>query len=103
MKNRPYVRNTSNEEEIRNAKIKTELNEQKYDSQLKSVLSSDQGKAVLWKILGDCRIFQTSFTGSSETFFLEGKRSVGLSILADIMRVDPEAFVKMQLDKNKEL
>jgi hypothetical protein len=102
MKNKPFVKNSSNESEVRDAEVKAKLSQQNYDAQLKAVLSTDQGKAVIWKLLGDCRIFQTSFTGSSETFFLEGKRSIGLSILTDIMRVDPESFVKMQQMKAKE-
>lgn len=95
------IKNTSNEQEVRQAEQAAKVSQESFDSQLKYVLSSDQGKAVIWKILGDCRIFQTSFTGSSETFFLEGKRSIGLNILADIMRVDPESFVKMQQMKAK--
>lgn len=98
-----YVKNTSNESEIRQAEVKQKIAQENYDNHLRQILSSEAGKAVIWKILSDCRIFQTSFTGSSETFFLEGKRSIGLSILADIMRVDPESFIKMQQQKNKEL
>lgn len=99
---KPYVKNTANESEVRAAEVKQKLAQETFDNALKQVLHTDSGKTVIWKILSDCRLFQTNFTGSSETFFLEGKRAVGLNLLADIMRIDPESFIKMQIQKNKE-
>lgn len=101
MEQKPYVKNTSNESEVRSAHIKEKLKQESYENQLKFILQSEQGRAIIWKILGDCGIFKSSFTGSSETFFLEGKRSIGLSLLADLMRVDPNAFIKMQQEKRE--
>ena len=95
------IKNTSDENEIREAKIKAKLQQDQFDNSLKAILATSEGQTVLWKILSDCRLFQSSFTGSSETFFLEGKRSVGLMLLADIMRIDPEAFIKMQKAKKE--
>lgn len=95
------VKNTSDENEIREAKIRAKLQQDQFDNSLKAILATNEGQTVLWKILSDCRLFQSSFTGSSETFFLEGKRSVGLMLLADIMRIDPEAFIKMQKAKKE--
>ena len=95
------IKNTSDENEIREAKIKAKLQQDQFDNSLKAILATNEGQTVLWKILSDCRLFQSSFTGSSETFFLEGKRSVGLMLLADIMRIDPEAFIKMQKAKKE--
>ena len=95
------IRNTSDEQEVREAKTKQKLIQDQYDSHLKSILSTKEGQTVIWKLLGDCRIFQSSFTGTSETYFLEGKRSVGLSLLADIMRVEPDSFITMQKNKKE--
>lgn len=99
---KPLVKNSNNESEVRNAQIKEKMNQDSYDSALKNLLQTEMGRIVIWKLLSDCRLFQTNFTGSSETYFLEGKRAVGLNMLADIMRVDPESFIKMQQSKAKE-
>ena len=39
------------------------------------------GKMVLWDIMSRCHIFETTFTGNSRTFFLEGERAIGLYVL----------------------
>ena len=99
---KPLVKNAANESEIKYAETKSKLAQEKIDNDIKIVLSTDSGRSYIWKILSDCGIFKSSFTGSSETFFLEGKRSIGLNILADIMRIDPEAYLKMQMKQKGE-
>lgn len=44
-------------------------------------LGSARGRLVLNDVLARCRVFATTFTGNSHTFFLEGGRAVGLQIL----------------------
>ena len=44
-------------------------------------LASPNGRLVLNDILARCRVFSTTFTGNSQTFFLEGGRAIGLQIL----------------------
>lgn len=53
------------------------------------------GREWVWDLLSTCYIFHTTFTGNSEGFMREGKRNVGLQILADLMKVNPEAFAQM--------
>lgn len=54
---------------------------------LKSVLRTDPGRRVLYRILQHCHLFSLSY-GSGAVDFLEGQRSVGLKILADIEALD---------------
>ncbi len=44
-------------------------------------LGSAAGRLVLNDVLARCRVFSTTFTGNSQTFFLEGGRAIGLQIL----------------------
>lgn len=59
--------------------------------------ASQQSALIAWFVLESAGIFQTSFTGNSETFFREGKRSVGLRLLAELERIDPSGFAKLQM------
>lgn len=59
------------------------------------ILSSPQGRRFFWRYLGECGVFKTSFTGSSQTFFNEGQRNVGLMLLADLNEAQPDAYVTM--------
>ncbi len=62
----------------------------------KKVLSIPEGRRVLWRILEEAHVFKTTFTGNSTTFFNEGKRSIGLMVLDEVMKASPEKFQQMQ-------
>ena len=66
-------------------------------SALRFALQNEEGSQLLWYFLELAGVFQTSFTGNSETFFREGKRAVGLRLLNAIEEVDPKGFAKLQL------
>ncbi len=59
------------------------------------LLGTQQGRRYVWRHLTNAGIFETSFTGNSTTFFNEGKRAVGLKMLAEVMEANPEAYVVM--------
>lgn len=58
-------------------------------------LRTKQGRAWMWWLLGECGVFRTSFTGNSTTFFNEGRRAIGLAILADFTRDFPDLYSTM--------
>ena len=62
---------------------------------MRFILSTQQGRRFVWKNLTRAGIFQTSFTGNSTTFFNEGKRDIGLKMLADVMEASPDSYVAM--------
>ncbi len=64
----------------------------------KWLLSSKQGRRFTWRLLSECGVFRSSFTGNSETFFREGKRAVGLHMLAEISAHCPEQYALMQAE-----
>lgn len=65
---------------------------------IKFVMSSKQGRRVVWRLLAKAGIYKSSFTGNSETFFNEGMRAVGLFLLDEVMRNSPDAFMQMTLE-----
>jgi hypothetical protein len=89
------IKNAADEEKIREEKTRQKLRQDNDDNDLRFLLATDQGRRFLWKQLEACGVFKSSFTGSSETFFLEGQRNIGLKLLSDIMRVDPESYLRM--------
>lgn len=74
---------------------------QQIKSDVRTVFDNPAGRRILDKILAMCEIYNDTFTGNSRTFFLEGKRSVGLEILEMIMETDVEIYIKT-LRENKE-
>lgn len=83
-------------ENIKKDQEKTKKIQQRKDNDLRKKLSTPEGRRDEWELLEYCGVFRTSFTGTSTTYFNEGKRDVGLMRLKRIMEVKPEAFTQMQ-------
>jgi hypothetical protein len=61
----------------------------------KWLMSHKQGRRIVWRILEQAGVYRQTFTGNSETFFREGKRSIGLFVLAEVHEVSADAYVSM--------
>jgi hypothetical protein len=60
------------------------------------VMSTLAGRRFLWHLLDDrCQLHGGSFTGNSQTFFNEGRRSVAIELMQDIQRSVPEKYLDM--------
>lgn len=101
MSNKPLVKNAADETQVKNAEIKVKLQDDQKHNDLKWILATEQGRRFTWRLLETTGIFKSSFTGSSETYFLEGQRNVGLKLLAEVMDCDPQAYLKMYTDSKK--
>ncbi len=89
------IKNAADEVRIKEDRQTQKIRQDKDDNDLRFLLSSDQGRRFIWRILELCGIYKSSFTGSSETFFLEGQRNIGLKLISEVLRVDPESYLKM--------
>ncbi len=97
-----YVNNTSDELQIKDAEDKVKYNRRQEIDDLKHILSLPQGKRFLLRYLyGVCGILKPVYTGNSETYFLDGKRAVGLILIEEIKEVDTKSFIEM-ITKNIE-
>lgn len=65
---------------------------------IRKVLSTPEGRRFVWRIMSTCGIFRSSMTGTSQTFFNEGQREIGLFLLNETGLARPDAFVVMQAD-----
>lgn len=66
-------------------------------SDINAVLSLDHGRRVLWRLLARCGVFEVSFRGDGAewTAHREGRRSIGLEMLAEIEARRPGCFAVM--------
>lgn len=60
-------------------------------------------RTIIWDILSYCGVYNSSFTGNSQTFHLEGKRDVGLFILERIQEMDKTAYARLILEQQEEI
>lgn len=66
------------------------------------LMAHKQGRRIAWRILQEARTDLQSFTGNSETFFNEGKRSVGRYLKGKIEEASEDAFFVMKKE-NKDV
>lgn len=84
------------------SKQKSHLQKQQEIEDFKALLSTESGRRIVWKILGDCGTFmQTAVHSGSWTYFNEGRRSIGTLLLNQIMEVRPEAYTEMTKENTK--
>jgi|TARA_R100001530_G_C4319849_1_gene155424 hypothetical protein len=65
---------------------------------LRRTVGNEHGRVVIWAILEEAGIYSLSFDPErdSNTNFREGRRSVGLALLSQLMTTNPVAYHDMQ-------
>lgn len=89
----PY--NAADPEAIKKRQVKQAEFERRRIAGLKAIVEHADARFFLWDLLEFCGINRGSFTGNSETFFLEGSRNVGLKLQYDLTKHFPESYVAM--------
>ena len=84
------IRSRLRQQEKLDAKEQDQLN-----NDIKKVFDTPEGRRVLHKILSICEIYSDCFTGNAQTYYLEGRRVVGLELLEIIMEADKEIYIKL--------
>ena len=68
---------------------------------VRELLKTRFGKEFIWFVLSESNINGSIFTGNDHIFYLEGKRSVGLSVLSLMEEADPTAYPRLLLEKQE--
>lgn len=99
----PRAIDLSDPKQVKEREAKAKLREDNRRRVLASLLSTPEGRDWMWAKLSDCNIFATTFIAGDAyaSAFNEGRRSVGLALLADLMRAAPETYVAMQREANE--
>lgn len=93
----PVIQELFNSENKSQEKIALKKNRQTEQLRLavSNLLENNDAKLFICHILDQTGTFTSSFTGNSATFFLEGKRFIGLYIYQLLMLADPLALQKL--------
>ena len=94
---------SSDEQHVKGRKTKAKIRREDQLSAMRDIIESKGGAEFLWRLLSRCRLYETSFTGNSQTFFNEGKREIGLWVLAEIMAADPNAYARLMTKHQEEI
>lgn len=93
----------SNEKQVKTRQKKEKLEREQELEDLKFILGTDAGTRFFKKFFEKARMFSTTFTGNSNTFFLEGHRNFALQYFNDICEVAPEKIAQLMLRKSEDI
>lgn len=72
---------------------------------LVEILSTPAGRRFLYDLVDRrCLVYSASYTGNSDTYYREGRRSVGIELITEVQARHPELWTKVleeQLDFQK--
>lgn len=95
------VKNAADPEQIEEAGLKIKYNRKTELDDIRRVLESDYGRRFIWRYLGVCRVFESSWSPSAAIHFYEGQRDIGLKLMADITEANDEALILMMRESKK--
>lgn len=78
-------------------KLHEEQVERQKRCDLLSVMGTQEGRRFVWQLIGTAGVFQQSFdTEALHMAFYEGRRSIGLTLLARLQDEAPDLYLKAQ-------
>lgn len=95
---KPKIEISSNEEDAaQQADEVRKLREQQLED-IKTLLAMPAGLRFFKRLLTEGKMFTTTFTGNSNTFFLEGHRNLALKFFGDVCEAAPEKIPELIVD-----
>lgn len=78
-------------------RVNEDLAVQLHHNDLLAVMGSAEGRRFVWELIGTAGVFRQSFGPDAlATAFSEGRRSIGLELLARLQDEAPDAYLKAQ-------
>lgn len=68
-------------------------------SDLTTVLGTACGRRVMWKLMGDCGVFESIWEPSAKIHFNAGKHDLGLLWLKEMTEASPKLYLQMQKEQ----
>jgi hypothetical protein len=99
----PLMDNAADRKSVRRKEKDSRIADRQRGEMILSIMSTMPGRAWLWDRLSETSIFHTTHvTGDAlASAFQEGRRSVGLSLLADIMAYCPDQYIQAMREANE--
>ncbi len=62
---------------------------------IKEIINTPSGLRFFRRMIANGRVLSTTFTGNSQSYFLEGARNLVNLYLADVVEVEPDALARL--------
>lgn len=92
----------ASEAQVQKNRVLEEMDRDGEIAQLNALLQDEGTRDFLWRVLGHCHIFQSTYQKNfGDMALLEGKRQIGLWLLNEICEADPLAEIAMKAKANQ--
>ena len=92
-----------NHDDVNPFELETEYEESDIlTAALGEALNTTAGRTLLWKIIGECGVYEETFKGNSHDIYEKGRRSIGIWLIEEVGKANPLAYANMLLDAAKE-
>ena len=82
--------NAADEDQVELAAENAEMARQQELEDVKTLMDTAAGERFFRRLLAVGGVFNSSFTGNSKTYFLEGHRNMALIFLTDLLEATPD-------------
>ena len=90
------IPNAADPKQIEAASLRSDLSQDQADSDLAWILADAQGRRFLYRILGIAGIYRNPFDSDHSIMAANcGQMNVGLQLLSEIQRINPEGYLLM--------
>ncbi len=88
--------NAGDAQHVAKAKSRQKTRNLQKKAAFRKFMSDPEGRMFMWDLLTLCGIFHSSFSiDALRCAFNEGRRDIGLRLLAEINQLSPELYIKM--------
>jgi len=90
-----FINSETTDKELAEIKQRELIDKSSFEKGVKAVMATKEARRYMLTLLKECNVFGSVFTGNSRTFFLEGRRDIGLKVYKQIKEVCKEEFELM--------
>ena len=96
MTERTSQRNASDPQKVAAQERVVRERERQEASDLAAVMSTKQGRRMVWRLLGKCRVHQSIYETSARIHYNAGQQDIGHWLMANVISIDPSGWLIMQ-------
>lgn len=87
--------NAGDESQVRKAEAKMDAERKQELEDIKTLLKQPAGVRFLRRLMTDTKVFSSCYTGNATTYYLEGRRDLGLMYFADVVEAAPAHLIEV--------
>jgi len=94
--------NIADKQKVKTAEAKAEDIRKRELNDIRTVLSNDSGRRLLWRLMERCKAFGSVYAQlPNDTYYNCGQQDIGHFLMSEVTAADPNLLFKMIKDNKK--